>query len=238
MEHQALSWVLKEVFRSRKDTCRRGAGRLHIHWGLENGCKAYYTHHIFKGWVRIKKPQLKLQAAVQSTTNIFGENKSSLLYFVKSDCILKTPGGFTISFFLPAFFLYLKCPFATWWAQLSMLTSSWKDCPIPKVILNRFLCFCLSPIFVIRFNLSIHVKYLDFFFLAFRNAHLPDTRDWDICKKVEFNREIQLWLCEWKGREQIQPVELVFNNFAEVPKFSFSFSSSFGDWDSIGGFGE
>lgn len=74
-----------------------------------------------------------------------------------------------------------------------------------QVILNRFLYFCLSLIFVIsvRLNLSIPVKYLDCVLARCRNAHLPYVGGWAIWKKVESNRDIRLLVYEWKSRENL-----------------------------------
>lgn len=56
-------------------------------------------------------------------------------------------------------------------------------------------------------------------------------------KRLSFTENIQLLLCEWESRAQIQPVELVFQQLYLSLKVSFSFSSFFGYWGSIWGLG-
>ena len=51
-----------------------------------------------------------------------------------------------------------------------------------------------------RFNLSIHINYLDFFFQSLGMHHLPNAEDWDIVKGLSLTENIQLLLCEWKSR--------------------------------------
>ena len=56
-------------------------------------------------------------------------------------------------------------------------------------------------------------------------------------KRLSFTENIQLLLCEWESREQIQPVELVFQQLYLSLEVSFSFSSFFGYGAVFGGWG-
>lgn len=176
-----------------------------MHWALKMDIKLITFITFFKDeWEERNHSSNSKQPTSEPQTS--PERISSLLYFVQLDCILEIPRSFTIPYFLPTFFLFRM--------SIACFTDSIIDDQLveeifhSQVILNRFLCFCLSLIFVIsaRLNLSIHIKCLDFFLLGFRNAHLPHVRGCDVWKQVKrlsLTETIQLFLYEWKSRENL-----------------------------------
>ena len=92
-----------------------------------------------------------------------------------------------------------------------------------------------------RFNLSIHINYLKyFFFQSVGRYHLPNAEDWDIVKGLSLTENIQLLLHKWKSREK-NPVSgvgfstalLKSRSFLLICSYFLGIGAVFGGWGEV-----